>query len=36
MSEGRDVSMSESGNSMSSRSRLTVLMGFLGVLKGLP
>jgi hypothetical protein len=36
MGKGRDVSMSECGDPISSRSGLTMLMGFLGVLDGLP
>jgi hypothetical protein len=36
MSEGRDVRMPECGNSMSDGRRLAVVMGFLGVLEGLP
>jgi hypothetical protein len=35
MGEGRDVSVSKCRDSMSNRSRLTTLMGFLGVLEGL-
>lgn len=35
MRQGRDVSMSECGYSMSDRS-LSMLMGFLGMLEGLP
>jgi hypothetical protein len=36
VSEGRDVIMPECCDAMSNRSRLIVLMTFLGVLKGLP
>jgi hypothetical protein len=36
MSEGRDVRVSECGNSMSDGSRLAVLMSFVGMLEGLP
>jgi hypothetical protein len=36
MREGRDVSMSECGYSMSCGSCLSMLMGFLGMLEGLP
>lgn len=36
MREGRDVSMSECRDSMSCGSCLSMLMGFLGMLEGLP
>ena len=36
MSEGRDVSVSEGGDSVSTGSRLSMLMSFLGMLEGLP
>jgi hypothetical protein len=36
MGEGRDVSMSECGDSMSCGSCLSMLMSFLGMFEGLP
>jgi len=36
MSQGGDVIVSEGGDAMSDRSRLSLLVSVLGVLKGLP
>ena len=36
MGESRDVRMSECGDSVSDRRRLSMLMSFLGMLEGLP
>ena len=36
MSKGRDLGMTECGNTMSYRSRLSILMRIVGMLLGLP